>query len=108
MGGASEGQATRPAFDHHRSRPLSRCHAGPRPTWEDTGRQRTCPRRRIDGLNLVDRYVCPDTSHRWDVRNRLAGPVGPVRVRWPAGDAWHVCGVVEPLLCVSCLPPRVA
>jgi hypothetical protein len=52
------------AFDQHRSRPLSRCHAGPRPTREDTDGLRACPRRRIGDPNLVDRCVGPDASVR--------------------------------------------
>jgi hypothetical protein len=52
-GGATEGQAARPAFDHHRSCPLSYCQTGPTPTREDMAGQRVCPRRRIDDPNLV-------------------------------------------------------
>jgi hypothetical protein len=36
----TDGQAARPAFDQHSYRPLSRCHAGPIPTWEDMGGQK--------------------------------------------------------------------
>jgi hypothetical protein len=60
----------RPAFDQHRSRPLSRSHVGPRPTREDMHEQRACPRRRIGDLNLMDRCVGPDTSVRM---HRTAG-----------------------------------
>jgi hypothetical protein len=63
-GGAAEGQAARPAFDQHRSRPLSRCQMGSRSMQEDTGGQRACPCRRIGDPNLVDRCVEPDASVR--------------------------------------------
>jgi hypothetical protein len=53
--GGADGQAARPTFD-------SRCHAGPIRTWEDTGKHRACPRRRIGDPNLVDRCVRPDAS----------------------------------------------
>jgi hypothetical protein len=61
-GGAAEGQAARPAFGQHRSRSLSRCHAGPRSTRKDTGGQRACPCWRIGDPNLVDRCVGLDAS----------------------------------------------
>jgi hypothetical protein len=55
------------------------------PTREDTSGQRNCPRRRIGDPNLVDR--CVGRTRRsgcvapLGMRNRRAGPVGPVRMR---------------------------
>jgi hypothetical protein len=95
--GGADGQAARPAFDHHSYRPLSRCHTGPIPTWEDAGEQRACPCRCIRDPNLVDRCVGSDASVRM-CRTTGACEIGaPVRsdaMRRPAGDALSVRGQV--------------
>jgi hypothetical protein len=78
--GGAEAQATRPAFDHHPTRPLSRCQAGSRSTQEDTSEQRACPRRRIGDLILVDRCVGPDASVRMRRTAETCATDAPVRL----------------------------